>query len=263
MAALTLLLSFQSNAQSARTLKEVIKFEITEEGGANGAAVAWHPVQKKYYTAIAGNTEFPMVVFDAKGKKLFDDGLTTQYDVRGLWYNPFVKALQTNGYGDFGWGQYALFEDGKPGKITSLVEGLTQPTDQSVGAYNAAKNLLYFFDEDGSLAQYSVKEMAFQESIMLHLGKKKKDTESVLENEDVIEEYNSTAIIYTGIKGSEIGLLNIDSRQVELYNIADGYMTQTLKVPETQEIFTMFNFSYTNGIYFFFDKDTRIWKGYK
>jgi len=81
LAALTLLLSLQSNAQAVKTLKKIITLEITEEGGANGAAVAWHPIQKKYYTAMAGNSEFPMVVFDAKGKKVFEDGITTQYDV--------------------------------------------------------------------------------------------------------------------------------------------------------------------------------------
>ncbi len=263
LAALTLLLSFQSRSQTTRTLKEVIKLEITEEGGANGAAVAWHPVQKKYYTAIAGNSEFPMVVFDAKGKKLFEEGLKTQYDVRGLWYNPFAKALQTNGYDDYGWGQYKLFEDGKPGEITDIYEGMLQPTEQSVGAYDAAKNMLYFLDEDGSLAQYNVKTKEFVQSVTLNLGKTKKNKDAEGTNEDVLESYNSTALIFTGIKGSEIGLLNIDSREVELYNITDGYLVSKLKVPETQEVYTMFNFSYANGTYFFFDKETRVWKGYR
>lgn len=262
-AAISLLSSITSIAQTSKPLKEVISFEITEEGGANGAAVAWHPVQKKYYTAIAGNSSFPMVVFDAKGTKLFEDGITTQYDVRGLWYNPFAKALQTNGYNDYGWGQYALFEDGKPGEIKSLHEGMLQPSEQAVGAYDAAKDLLYFLDEDGNLSQYSVKKKEFIKSITLHLGQKKNDKENIFENADVLEEYNSTALVYTGIKGAEIGLLNFDSRQIELYSLANGYLTRTLKVPETQEIFTMFNFSYTNGTYFFFDKDTRVWKGYR
>ncbi len=263
VAVISLLFSFQSVAQTSRSLKEVLRLEITEEGGANGAAVAWHPLQKKYYTAIAGNSEFPMVVFDAKGNKLFEDGLTTQYDVRGLWYNPFDKALQTNGYDDYGWGQYKLFEDGKPGEITDIYEGMLQPTEQAVGAYDAAKNMLYFLDEDGSLAQYNVKTKEFVQSVTLNLGKTKKNKDAEGTNEDVLESYNSTALIFTGIKGSEIGVLNIDSREVELYNLADGYLVSKLKVPETQEVYTMFNFSYANGIYFFFDKENRVWKGYR
>ncbi len=263
LAALTMLLSFQSNAQAAKPLKEVIKLEITEEGGANGAAVAWHPVQKKYYAAMAGNTEFPMVVFDVKGKKVFEDGLTTQYDVRGLWYNPFAKALQANGYSDFGWGQYNLFEGGKPGEITTFHEGQLQPNEQSVGAYDAAKNLLYFLDDDGNLEQYSVKDTVFIKTIDLHLGMMKKDEDGISDNYDVIEEYNSTAIIYTGIKGREIGLLNIENNEVELYNLADGYLVSKLKLPEGIATYAMFNFSYSNGIYWFFNKETRVWTGCK
>jgi hypothetical protein len=263
LAALSLLLSFQSNAQAAKTLKKVITLEITEDGGSNGAAVAWHPVQKKYYAAMAGNTEYPMVVFDAKGKKVFEDGITTQYDVRGLWYNPFAKALQANGYGDFGWGQYALFEDGKPGDITTFHEGQQQPDAQSVGAYDPAKNLLYFLDEDGNLEQYSVKDTAFIKTIELHLGKKKTDKETIFENEDVIEEYNSAAIIFTGIKGGEIGLLNIENQEVELYSAASGYLASKLKLPEGIATYNMFNFSYCNGIYWFFNKELRTWTGCK
>ncbi len=263
LTALTLLLSFQSNAQALKTLKKVITLEITEEGGSNGAAVAWHPVQKKYYAAMAGNSEFPMVVFDAKGKKVFEDGITTQYDVRGLWYNPFAKALQANGYGDYGWGQYNLFEGGKPGEITTFHEGQLQPNEQAVGAYDPAKNLLYFLDEDGNLEQYSVKDTAYIKTINLQLGVTKKDDTGLTDNYDVIEEYNSASIIFTGIKGSEIGLLNIETQEVELYDVSNGYLVSKLKLPEGIATYNMFNFSYCNGIYWFFNKELRTWTGCK
>ena len=263
LAAFTLLLGFQSSAQAVKNLKQVIKFEITEEGGANGAAVAWHPVQKKYYAAMAGNIGFPMVVFDSKGKKVFEDGLTTQYDVRGLWYNPFAKALQANGYGDYGWGQYNLFEDGKPGEITTFHEGQLQPNEQSVGAYDAGKNLLYFLDDDGNLEQYSIKDTAFVQTIELHLGLTKKTDDGTVENMDVLEEYNTAAIIYTGMKGSEVGLLNIENNEVELYSLATGYLVSKLKLPDGIATYNMFNFSYCNGIYWFFNKELRTWTGCK
>lgn len=263
LAALTLLLSFQSNAQAVKTLKKVITLEITEEGGSNGAAVAWHPVQKKYYAAMAGNSEFPLVVFDAKGKKVFEDGITTQYDVRGLWYNPSAKALQANGYSDYGWGQYNLFEGGKPGEIITFHEGQLQPNEQAVGAYDPVKNLLYFLDEDGNLEQYSVKDTAYTKTINLQLGVTKKDDTGLTDNYDVIEEYNSASIIYTGIKGSEIGLLNIETQEVELYDVSNGYLVSKLKLPEGIATYNMFNFSYCNGLYWFFNKELRTWTGCK
>src|SRR5690606_12442048 len=76
-------------------------------------------------------------------------------------------------------------------------------------------------------------------------------------------EYNETAIVYTGLKGSEIAMLNITDRRIELYNIATGYMTDTLALPDSVKVYQWLNFGYANGIYFFFNKETRTWLGYK
>src|SRR5262245_4426823 len=76
------------------TLKKVLELKMPKEGGANGASVAWHPVQKKYYAAMAGNTTYPLAVFDINGKRLSADDQTTMFDVRGLWYNSRSKKLQ-------------------------------------------------------------------------------------------------------------------------------------------------------------------------
>lgn len=264
----TLLFSFAGIAQGnskasskASTLKQVIKLEITGEDGSNGASVAWHPIRKYYYTAMAGNASFPMMVFDAKGKSVFDEAITTDFDVRGLWFNPKAKAIQVNGYGESGWAEYQLLENGKPAEVKVIYEGMLQPDDQSVGAYNAAKNELCFYTEAGGIDLYNVKEQKFIKSIDLYLGRTKKEKDD-FSNEDVAEEYNNAAV-YTGIKGSEIGLLNVDENQVELYSLATGFLTRKIKLPEDAPVNNMFNFSYANGTWFLFDKDNRSWIGYK
>lgn len=263
-ATVTLLLSLASFAQGnakSPVLKKVISFEITDEGGANGASVAWHPVRKYYYTAMAGNASYPMVVFDAKGKRVFDDALETKFDVRGLWYNPFTKALQTNGYSENGWGEYQLLENGKPSDINVLYEGMLQPDAQSVGSYDPVKNMLYFYTEDGGVDQYSVKVKKYIKSIPLKLGRTKTEADD-FDNDLVIEDYNNVAV-YTGIKGSEIGMLNVAEMQIELYSLTDGFQTKIIKLPEDAPVNSMFNFSYTNNTWFLFDKENRTWLGYK
>ncbi|MBM3432222.1 MAG: hypothetical protein FJX92_04360 [Bacteroidetes bacterium] len=85
-----------------RELKEVIQLVIPREGGANAANVAWHPIQKKYYAAMAGNISFSLAVYDNTGKLLSPTDQETLFDVRGLWYNPTTKTIQMNGYNDFG-----------------------------------------------------------------------------------------------------------------------------------------------------------------
>lgn len=87
------------------------------------------------------------------------------------------------------------------------------------------------------------------------MGVTKKDDTGLTDNYDVIEEYNSASIIYTGIKGSEIGLLNIESQEVELYDVSNGYLVSKLKLPEGTATYEMFNFSYCNGMYWFFNQE--------
>ena len=54
-ATLMFVLSLNLLAQNTKDLKKVMELQIYGEGGANGACVAWHPAQKKYYAAMAGN----------------------------------------------------------------------------------------------------------------------------------------------------------------------------------------------------------------
>lgn len=264
LAASLLTLAFSSPAQVKTTeLKEVLKLEIVGEGGANGAAVAWHPIQKKYYAAIAGNISFPIGVYDIKGKRLSPDDQVTDFDIRGLWYNPATKSLQMNGYNDFGWAEYVLDKKGIPASVKNLFEGLYQPTEQSVGALNPLAKDLYFFNEDGNISVYSTKDASSKDEITLTLGVSKDDDDGMNDNMDVIEDYNSSTVIYTGIKGAEIGLLNITENQVELYNLSTGNLTRKLTLPLTATTYNILNFSFANGIYWFFNKETRVWTGYK
>lgn len=81
-----------------RLLKKMMELKMPKEtedinSGTNGASVCWHPVTKKYYAAFAGNSNYPLGVFDAEGKLLSDSGLTTMQDVRGLWYDKTNKKF--------------------------------------------------------------------------------------------------------------------------------------------------------------------------
>jgi hypothetical protein len=101
-------------------------------------------------------------------------------------------------------------------------------------------------------------------TIRLYPGvSKKEDIDIDDAGETLSEDYSSNVLIYTGIPKAEFGLLNVVEKQVELYNRKTGLMTQKLKLPADLPTWPMFNFSYTNGIYFTFDQETRIWTGYK
>lgn len=253
-------------AQQNKQLKKVLELKIPREGGANGASVAWHPVLKKYYAAMAGNIDFFIGVYDVTGKLLNPAEQKAMFDIRGLWYNAGTKTLQMNGYNDFGWAEYQLNSKGFPDTIKLLHEGSNQPNEQSVGAFNPQKKIVYFFNAEGNLDIYDLKDGAYQENIELALGRTKKDDEGDAgsqDNYDVLEDYNSSTVIFTGIPGAEISLLNHLNKEIELYNLKDGHLARKLSLPDDAPVNTFLNFSYCNGIYWLFDKEERIWKGYK
>lgn len=258
----TLCYSFvKTSGQTTRMLKKNIELQMPGEDGANGGSVAWHPVQKKYYAAMAGNTSYPLAVFDASGKKLSPDELTTFIDVRGLWYNPETKKICGNGFNDNGWFSYLLNEKGIPEDITKMLVGKNQPGEQSVGTYNTKNKLLYFISGKSVLAYdmngNPVDDSTIQLSISID-----PDFEGD-EDEYMDDNYNTTTVVYTGILKNEFGLLNYNITQIELYNKNTGALSQILKLPEGTLAYNWLNFSFANGIYWLFDKDSRKWIGYK
>ena len=264
------------NAQLVKTLKKTIELKMpvkvfvsknTGEDsipGTRGAAVVWHPVQKKYYAAFAGNWGYPLAVFNAAGNRLSGDDLTTMVDMRGMWYNPSFRKICGNCYSDYGWFSYKLDAKGIPEENEIYAAGKNQPGEQSIGVFNEKSNMVYFLDAQ-SIYVYNAEAMQEEDStIRLYPGISKaseidEDDDGTVLNED----YSYNVLIYTGIPKAEFGLLNVVEKQVELYNRKTGLMTQKLKLPAGILTWPAFNFSYANGMYWAFDQDTRIWTGYK
>ncbi|MEI9946364.1 MAG: hypothetical protein WDN26_19350 [Chitinophagaceae bacterium] len=254
-------------AQPTIPIKKVMELKMPKTAeddmpGTRGASVIWHPVLKKYYASFAGNVGYPMAVFDATGKRLSDDELTTMMDTRGLWYNAATKKLYGNGYGDFGWFTYTLDSKGIPTDIDVIKEGTHQPDGQSVGTYNALTKQILFLNAS-QVYMYN-NDAELKDSVTIHWGRKK--TQGADEDEDIYsinEDYNSSSLIYTGVKGQELGFLNITDQKIELYDSKTGFLSKVLKLPETATTEATFNFAFANGTYWLFDMELRKWVGYK
>lgn len=267
----TLLLSlpFLLNAQLVKTLKKTIELKMPKTledslPGTRGGSVVWHPIQKKYYAAFAGNGGYPLAVFNITGKQLSGNDQTALIDLRGLWYNPKLKKICGNGYSEIGWFSYKLDAKGIPADGEIYAGGMNQPGEQSIGVFNAKSNMVCFLYGQ-NIYMYTAEAMQEEDStVRLHPGiSKKEDIDEDDDGEFLSEDYSSNVLIYTGIPKAEFGLLNVVERQVELYNRKTGLMTQKLKLPADLPTWPMFNFSYTNGTYWAFDQETRIWTGYK
>jgi hypothetical protein len=265
---LFLLAGLPALAQTEKKIKAVIKLSITEEGGANGATVVWHPVLKRYYCPMAGNIEFPFQVFDAKGKLISPKEQTTMFDVRGMWYNAKTKKIFANGYNDFGWGEYVLNAKGFPTDVKVIYEGLNQPDVHSVAAYDAVNNKIYFYNQGVVYGYNPATGAATDEVIALEVNPKEPGEEAdSVSIDDIMEDdaysYNATTAVYTGVKGQEFGLLNIINNSIDLFDKATGKMKMKLLLPEGSPVNEMLNFAYANGMYWLFNKETRVWTSYK
>lgn len=256
-------LSVPASAQ-AKKLKMAKELKITGSKGSNGACVVWHPKLKLYYAAMAGNKDYPMEVYDAKGTSLTGNTQKTNFDVRGLWYNPKSQSIQTNGYNESGWGEYQLNEKGFPVSVKVLVSGRHQPDEQAVGFYDPKLNRMGFFSwDDGKVMFYKAEDGSALSSVTLYLGVKDKKDMGAYSYENVSNSYTMNTIVFTGKKNAEVGLLNMEKKQIELYSLATGMVTKVFALPAEAPIPTSFCFAYTNGMFWLFDKSNRKWIGYK
>lgn len=249
-----LLMVAGSLSAQSRNLKKVIELAMPGDLGSNGASVVYHPIQKKYYAAFAGNADYPLAVFDLKGKLLNDTAVG--FDARGMWYNSKTKTIQANGYNDFGWTNFKLNKKGFPTGNDVFISGLNQPNEQSVGLFNDNLQAVYFL-KDMSLVQYDTKGT---EGKTIQLYPKIVAEDSMT---DELPEYYNLTPIYTGLLKGEIGLLNNTDQTIELYNIATGKPTSKWQLPTDIPDNSIFNIAYANGIVWLFDKSRRTWLGYK
>jgi hypothetical protein len=255
-------------AQAKQILKKTAELKMPKTAdddmpGTRGASVVWHPVQKKYYASFAGNTGYPMAVFNIAGKRLSMEDQTTMADTRGLWYNPIKKQICGNGYKETGWFSYSLNPVGLIKDIKIDTAGLNQPGEQSVGTYNIAKKQVIFLN-GSEIWSYNADASLDEKKTAIHWGLTAKD--GIAEDEDLTETpegYNNTSVIYTGLPNAEIGVLNIVDKQIELYSIKTGFLSKKLQLPEDAIAEGSFNFAFANGIYWLFNMDQRTWAGYK
>lgn len=244
-------------AQATKKLTKVMELAMPENAeGNNGASVVWHPDQKKYYAAYAGNEIFGLSVFSADGKLLSSEDLQTMVDLRGLWFHN--GALEGNCYDEGGWIRYKLDANGIPENYDVIQPGSHQPTEHSPGSIDSKAGIVYFLGEYGVVVPYNYKEGVTNDNIVLNLGKVKESDEG-----SQIEEYNPSTVFYTGQKKAELAILNVDTRHLEFYDIKSGLLTRKHSFPEDAPLPSFLNIAYTNGIVFVFDKEAHVWIGYK
>jgi hypothetical protein len=256
---LSLLLGFGSYASAQDiSLSDVqlkprlsLSMELQSDAGFNGAAVAWHPLFEMYYTLIAGNEEFPIDVFDAKGNHL--QTRDAGRDCRGLWYNPTYEYLEAHTYDVHDIISYVFDDFGFLTEDEPYEELFELPVwdPQAVMALDVERDAYVWYN--------------YEENVLGIISAETGDEMDVLPVDLPVDKefINSNTVIYTGITGAEYGLLNIDTKQVYLINKTDGKVSVTVQLPAQVVVGDAFRFSFANGHVWIFDADERRWDGFK
>lgn len=226
------------------TAQPTQKLSFKSGNGNNGSAVAYNDVHNVYYIAIAGNADFPLEALSREGVVL--QSSNTGYDLRGLWYNPYTKRVEGNAYNG---GIYAQDIDsrGYPrGAAYQVLNDNFRPDAQSVASYDGKKALYYYHKEKVSVVK--LKDHQLHKEVKLEAP--------------ADANYSTYSMLYTGVKGYELGLLEVKSGQVHLFN-KKGAFTGRVNVPSELPLPGAFRLSYANGMMWVYDVNERTWHGLK
>lgn len=217
--------------------------------GTNASAVVWVPKSQMYVTVVAGNAQFPLEGFSSSGTNIFSEAAGV--DARGMWYNTKSGELEINAAGEMGWYTFSIANSNRPTARLNVFSGQYQPDFQSIGVYDEAKKQVCFLNADANgIVCYSRKKPSKTKSFSLNFT----STSSV--------NLNPYAFGYTGQAGFEFVCMDYVNRNMVFFD-RSGNQTASVAIPQEAPANDWFAFSYANGRAFFYDKENRIWTGYK
>lgn len=231
-----------------KTAKEAFTYSIVSQNGTNACAVTYNPGSGYYYTAFAGNAGFPLEVFDTNGKPIAQT--ETGVDLRSLWYDAKRNALQGLAYPQRGKFSIGLSGNGIPVSIKEPSQKIINsiPNSQSTSTPGGKLGLLLF---DGRTV-YCLNPSS--------LKQKGSITPTNLPGD--MANLNSTTVVYTGVKGYELGFY--DSFEAKMYfTDTKGRYTGSSLLPATAPDADVFRLAYANNLLWLYDADERIWFAYR
>ncbi len=215
---------------------------------ANCSSVAYNPVKNVYYIVRAGAGSYPFQTLSSSGGQLSQN--LSAGDVHGMWWNKNTNSLEVNLYAAGGWGKPTLSDEGyATAGYTILFTGQHQPDTQSIGTFDYNNNKVIFY-KAGTTAYIYDRTTGEQTSTLELTGIN-------------LATINSNTIIYTGVSGYELGLLDYQVKRILFFNGNTGAFTAATQLPAATVTSPEFNFSYANGFAWTFDPATETWSSFK
>ncbi len=224
-------------------------YTFSSSDGTNASAVTYVPGPNVYITCIAGNSNYPLEVFNREGKTISTAG--AGIDLRGIWYNPATNSLEGNCAGEEGWFSTPLNAQGIPSGDWSLIrQGQLQPDFQSVMSYITPKKKLVTITADNSFSFWGRKNG--KEKVCFQHGTPG-DTDWY---------FNPYSAAYTGNDAFPLAVLELNGEQILYFSLKGQYLGAT-KIDGGLPEMDGFRFSFANRNAFVYDESARTWSAYR
>ena len=216
--------------------------------GNTRTGVAYYPTKNRYYSVVAGTTNYPIETFAASGGAALSSSVQTG-DYRGLWYNPLLGTIEGNTFN--GVGIFSQNIDPVTGYVTGTATNLlsgTMPNSQSCGVYDAANDQVLYYN-GGNLYKHS-RSTGLQISTIAITG---------LPAGNI----NLYSLGYTGVSGREVCLYDYTNQAVRFINLSNGAYVSSCQLPASAPVPGSYRMGYANNRIFLYDQSVSRWYGYK
>ena len=224
-------------------------YTFSNSDGTNASAVTYVPGPNVFITCIAGNSDYPLEVFNREGKTI--STAPAGLDLRGIWYNPATNSLEGNCAGEEGWFSTPLDAQGIPSGDWSLIRsGQCQPDFQSVLSYVTAKKKLVTITADNSFSFWGRKNG--KQKVCFQHGTPG-DTDWYI---------NPYTAGYTGNDAYPLAVLELNGEQILYFSLKGQYLGAT-KIDGGLPEMDGFRFAFANRNAFIYNEVTRTWNAYR
>lgn len=231
-----------------RQIKPVTTLISGKAPGGMGVSVVWNPGLKKYYAAVSGNVERWLFMYDQNGKAIKPPYLLP-FDPGSLWLEAGGKMLKS--YASGMEGLYVIhLREGMPAYAENIFYSLHNPVAIGNGAWAGRRKEMWYY-HDKAIFRYKIRHAHHRSPLQLDIDE--------FENE-----LNSMGMVYTGIRGIEIGLYDRGQHRILLYNSRSGRCTRILQIlDENGPKPICGDFAFTNGLFWLYNRESGIWHGYR
>lgn len=229
-------------------LQHKLTLKIPQIVHGDGGAVVFNPQKKVYYCSFFGAQGSPLFMFDSLGKYA---QAQTQIglDCRALWYNAKQGCLEGSASEVEEYFQLTLDGKGAPEGLSNIYTGTYHIFELGMGSWVAGKSEVWYYANR-----------------FVHRYRVRKDNEPALfelELDDHYFDVNAFAMVYTGLRGAEVGLYDYVKNRVLLFSKRNGKLRRILNISHVNSPRpSSAGFSYSNGMFWLYDNAEGSWWGY-